>query len=110
MLAEGGVSMNAGRQQSASTSSIRSRSVCAFTRDQNIRVRASSLPADVVKRRAGAFGFEHLGRRQRVGIGDLAVLLAGYLRGGHAQAKKTRIHAVEGFLHRGVIHEILVYK
>jgi hypothetical protein len=69
---------------------------------------ASSLPADVVKSRAGALGFEHIRGSKRVGVGDLAVFLFRYLRGGDAEAEEAGVDGPEGFLDRGVIQKIVV--
>ena len=68
----------------------------------------SSLPADVVEGGARAFGFEHLGCSESVGVGDFAVVLSGDLRGGDAEAEETGINGAEGFLDGGVIQKILV--
>jgi len=71
---------------------------------------ASSLPADVMESRAGALGFEHIGGSKRVGVGDLAIFLFRYLRGGDAEAEQAGIDGSEGFLDRGVIQKIVVHE
>lgn len=78
------------------------------TRPEHAAGGVRSLPTDVMESRASAFGFEHVGGGERVGVANRAVFLLGDLRGGDAKAKEAGVHRVESFFDGRVIQKILV--
>src|SRR5258708_23628421 len=86
------------------------RGLCLHAAPEHAAAGLGSLPADVMESRARAFGFEHVGGGERIGVSDGAVLLLGNLRGGNGEAEQASVGGVEGFFDGRVIQKILVNK